>query len=346
MAAEPRARRVAIAYDAIHRGHDVPRHPEQPGRVEAVMERLGAGGRLAGLEQLAPRAATDAELELIHPASHIDYVRSMDEASGGRIDADTRVVPGTFAAATHAAGGTLAALDAMLSGEVGAAFAIVRPPGHHATVDRAMGFCYFNNVAIAAASARQTHGVQRIAVADFDVHHGNGTQDVFWTDPDLLYCSLHQYPFYPGSGHWRETGGPGAEGATVNVPLQEGCGDAEYLRVFDALLLPIIERFRPELLLVSAGYDAHAGDPLAGMAVSTEGYRAIMRRLRATADTVCGGRLVATLEGGYDLNDLAASVEASIGALQEAAPSYEPAPPAGEAFERYLEGLRELHRLH
>jgi acetoin utilization deacetylase AcuC-like enzyme len=338
-------RRVAVAYDPIHLRHNVARHPEQPGRVEAIMQRLDAGGRLAGLQQLTPREASDAELELIHPASHVDYVRRLDESGGGRIDADTRVVPGTFAAATHAAGGTLAAVDAVLDGAADATFAVVRPPGHHATANQAMGFCYFNNVAIAAAYARRNHGVGRIAIADYDVHHGNGTQDVFWNDPDLLYLSLHQYPFYPGSGHWRETGGPGAEGATVNVPLQAGCGDAEYLRVFDRLFLPLVERFQPELLLVSAGYDAHAGDPLAGMEVSTAAYGAIVRRLRAAADALCGGRLVATLEGGYDLNDLAASVEASIDALTGAPPAYEPAPPAGEVFERYLDGLRELHRV-
>ncbi len=345
MAAQPPPRRVAVAYDGIHLRHEVARHPEQPGRVEAIWQRLSADDRLDGLQQLAPRAAVDAELELVHPASHIDYVRRLDAGGGGRIDADTRVVPGTFAAATHAAGGTLASVDAVLGREADAAFAVVRPPGHHATAAQAMGFCYFNNVAVAAAYGRRNHGVQRIAVADYDVHHGNGTQDLFWDDPDVLYLSLHQYPFYPGSGHWRETGGPGAEGTTVNVPLQAGCGDAEYLRVFDRLLLPLIERFQPELLLVSAGYDAHADDPLAGMDVSTAAYGAIVRRLRAVADATCGGRLVATLEGGYDLDDLAASVEASIDALTEAAPDYEPAPAAGETFERYLDGLRELHRL-
>ena len=345
MQGQPAGRRVAVAYDAIHQRHDVARHPEQPGRVEAIMQRLAAGGRLDGLQQLGPRAATDTELELIHPASQIDSVRRLDESGGGRIDADTRVVRGTFDAATHAAGGTLAAVDAVLGGEAGAAFAVVRPPGHHATADRAMGFCYFNNVAVAAAYARRNHGVRRIAVADFDVHHGNGTQEVFWGDAELLYLSLHQYPFYPGSGHWRETGGPGAEGRTVNVPLQEGCGDAEYLRTFDRLLLPLIQRFQPEILLVSAGYDAHAGDPLAGMEVSTAGYGAIMRRLRVAADTLSGGRLVATLEGGYDLNDLAASVEACIDALVEPVAAHESAQPAGETFERYLDGLRELHGL-
>lgn len=338
-------RSVALAYDPIHAQHDVWRHPEQPQRVEAVMRRLRADNVLDRLRLLQARTASEAETELAHPASHIDLVRRLDLMGGAAIDADTRVVPGSYDAATHAAGGTLAGVDAVLSEGADAAYCLVRPPGHHATADRAMGFCFFNNVAIAAEYARKRHGVERLAIVDFDVHHGNGTQEIYWSDSDVLYLSLHQYPFYPGTGHWREIGGSAAEGTTVNVPLDAGSGDGEYLRTFDRLLLPVVERFRPDLLLVSAGYDAHAGDPLAGMAVSTEGYRSIMLRLCVAAGAVCSGRLVAVLEGGYDLNDLAASVEVSIEALLEDSPTFDPAPPAGAAFERYLDSLRELHGL-
>jgi acetoin utilization deacetylase AcuC-like enzyme len=336
---------VALSYDPIHVRHDVRMHPEQPGRVEAVMRRLRGDGVLARLQALDPRAATDAELELVHPAGQIELVRRLDESGGASIDPDTTVVPGSFAAAKRATGGTLAGVDAVLSRAASAAFCAVRPPGHHATADRAMGFCFFNSVAVAAEYARRRYGMERLAIVDFDVHHGNGTQEIFWDDGALLYLSLHQYPFYPGSGHWREIGGPTARGATVNVPLQAGSGDAEYLRTFDRLFLPVLERFRPELLLVSAGYDAHDRDPLAGMAVSTAGYRSIMRRLRASADAVCDGRIVATLEGGYDLDDLAASVAVSIEALLEDSPSVDRALPAADAFERYLKSLCDLHGL-
>jgi acetoin utilization deacetylase AcuC-like enzyme len=336
---------LAFCYDAIHKQHDVRAHPEHPGRVEAVMEHLGSSGVLDGQRLLEPRAASDAELKLVHPAQHIERIRLLDEAGGGALDPDTAVVPGSYAAAVHAAGGVLSGVDAVLQGEASSAFCLVRPPGHHATAGRAMGFCFFNNVAVAARYARQRHGVERLAIVDFDVHHGNGTQEIFWDDPAVLYLSSHQYPYYPGTGHWRETGGPEAKGGTVNLPLPAGSGDDEYLRGFDRLLLPALERFQPQLLLVSAGYDAHEGDPLAGMAVSTEGYRAIVLRLRSAAEAVCGGRIVAALEGGYDLGDLAASVQASIEALLEASPVYKPAPEASAAYESYLEQLRELHGL-
>jgi len=309
------------------------------------MEYLRARDALVALQPLAPRAATESELELVHPTRHIDRIRGLDASGGGSIDPDTAVVVGSYAAALHATGGVLAGVDAVLGGLTPSAFCLVRPPGHHATADRAMGFCYFNSVAVAAQYARQVYGLERLAIVDFDVHHGNGTQDIFWDDPAVLYLSTHQFPFYPGTGQWSQTGGPGAVGCTVNVPLPAGSGDIEYLRVFDRLLLPVLKRFHPQLLLVSAGYDAHEGDPLAGMAVSTGGYREIMLRLRVAAELLCGGRLVAALEGGYDLADLAASVEVSIEALEEPSPSYSPAEPAGAAIEHYLDKLRELHGL-
>jgi acetoin utilization deacetylase AcuC-like enzyme len=337
--------RVALAYDPEHKQHEVRRHPERPERVEAVERHLRDSGALLRLEALAPRGATDPELELVHPAEHVERIRRLDASGGGKIDPDTSAVPGSFAAAAGATGGVLSAIDAVARHEADAAFCLSRPPGHHATADRAMGFCLFNSVAVAAAYARDRHGARRLAIVDFDVHHGNGTQDIFWDDPQLLYLSTHQYPFYPGTGHWSEMGGSDAEGCTVNIPLPAGSGDREYLRCFDLLLLPVIERFQPEMLLVSAGYDAHEDDPLAGMAVSTEAYGAIMRRLNSIAGLVCGGRIVATLEGGYDPSDLAASVAASIEALQDPSPAYVEAAPASEEFERYLAQLRRLHGL-
>ena len=336
---------VGFYYDPVHLQHDVGPHPERPDRVEAVMARLRSAPEMVRLQPLAARAATEPEIELVHPASHVERIRRLAEVGGGAIDPDTAVVAGSFEAALHAAGGTLAGIDAIASGAADAAFCLIRPPGHHATAGRAMGFCLFNNLAIAAAYARDRHGVERIAVVDFDVHHGNGTQDIFWNDPSLLYLSTHQYPFYPGTGHWSETGGPDAEGTCVNVPLEAGTGDVQYLRVFDRLLIPAIERFRPELLLVSAGYDAHSQDPLAGMDLSTDAYHAIVLRLVAVAKKQCEGRILAALEGGYDLNDLSASVQTSLAALLVESPDFEPARSAAPAFENYLDRLCELHRL-
>jgi acetoin utilization deacetylase AcuC-like enzyme len=332
---------VAFYYDPLHIQHDVGPHPERPDRVEAVITQLRARAALDGLQLLQPRSAGQSEIELVHPPFHVDRIRRLAESGGGAIDPDTAVAPGSFEAAAHAAGGLLAGVDAIAAGTASSAFCLVRPPGHHATADRAMGFCLFNNVAIAAAYARERYGLERMAIVDFDVHHGNGTQEIFWNDQNLLYLSAHQYPFYPGSGHWSEVGGPDAEGATVNVPVEVGTGDREYLRIFDRLFLPAIERFRPQLMIVSAGYDAHAGDPLAGLELSTEAYREIVLRLAA----VSNGRMLAALEGGYDLNDLSDSVEVSLAALTVDSPSFKASAPASPAFERYLDQLGELQGL-
>lgn len=345
-------RRVAFAYDPIHAEHDPGQHPENPGRLEAVMARLEAGGMLGRLQLLAPRGATNAELVLVHGQRHVERVRSLDVAGGGWADEgfapvpETIVTPGSYEAATHAAGAVLAGVDAVLKGEADAAYCLVRPPGHHATADRAMGFCLFNNVAIAARYAQQRHGLERIAIVDIDVHHGNGTQDIFWDDPSVLYISLHEYPFYPGSGHWRERGGADALGATVNIPLPVGSADGEYERAFDTLILPLLQRFQPQLLLISAGYDAHLNDPLADMALSTEGYRALMQRLRRFADEACQGRIVVALEGGYHPEALAASVEASLEALLAGTlPPAVPSPLAHPNVEQYLGELRRVNGL-
>ncbi|MGI8551608.1 MAG: histone deacetylase family protein [Dehalococcoidia bacterium] len=339
-------RTIAFAYDPIHVEHDPGEHPENAARLEAVIERLEGHAALQHLQQLGYRAASIDELLLVHSRRHIDRIHDLDVAGGAGIDLDTIVVPGTYEAALHSAGAVLAGVDAVIEGRAAAAYCLVRPPGHHATPERAMGFCFFNNVALAARYAQRRHGIGRVAIVDIDVHHGNGTQDIFWDDPTVLYQSLHEYPFYPGSGDWRELGGSAAAGLTVNVPLPVGSGDAEYGRAFDLLLLPLLARFHPELLLVSAGYDAHLNDPLADMALSTEGYRAIFERLRWLADTVCRGRILAALEGGYHREALAASVEASVDVLlADEMPAPTSASPAHPRVEQYLEELRHLHKL-
>jgi len=307
---------VGYVYDPIYLEHDVPGHPECPGRLRAIMSHLESSGMIARLAAVPPRDATLAELTRVHDPALVEQVRSAaDPYREHWLDVDTYVVGSSYQAALRSAGGVLAAADAVLDGAVSSAFALVRPPGHHATRVRAMGFCLFNNIAVAAAHLLDARGLARIAIIDFDVHHGNGTQDIFYSDGRALYFSTHQHPFYPGTGNYNETGeGPG-RGAIVNVPLPAGSGDEAYLRAYNEVCAPAVRRFRPEFLLVSAGFDAHFADPLAQMLVSTRGYYQIASLLRELAGELCQGRIVYALEGGYDHTALAWSVRACIDTL-------------------------------
>ena len=292
-----------------------PGHPERAERaavMAAVARRwAGAGGELA-----APRPATTAALLGVHDRQHVD---AMGATAGRRVrlDPDTYASPDSEAVARLAAGATLDAADRALAG--GRAVALVRPPGHHAERDRAMGFCLYNNVAVAAAHAL-SRGLDRVAVVDYDVHHGNGTQWMFYEEPRVLYLSLHQYPFYPGTGAAGDVGSGRGAGRTVNVPLAAGAGDADYGLVFERAVIPILEQFDPELLLLSAGYDAHDRDPLGGMHVSTAGYAWMTRALRAMAERCCGGRLAVVTEGGYDLEALEDCLVSTLAVMQEEGP--------------------------
>jgi acetoin utilization deacetylase AcuC-like enzyme len=302
---------VGYVYDPLYLEHDMPGHPESAGRLRAIMAHLETQGVLAELQRIAPRDATNDDLRLVHSQGLIDAVRA---ASGGDhhwLDVDTYVVPGSWTAALRAAGGVLAATDAVLAGQLDSAFCLVRPPGHHACPSHAMGFCLFDNVAIAAVHALERRDLSRVAIVDFDVHHGNGTQDAFEREPRVLYFSTHQFPFYPGTGNWDERG----TGNIVNVPLPRGCGDVEYIAAYRGVCAPALRRFQPDLILVSAGFDAHFADPLALELVSTEGYYEIARLLRELAEELCGGRTVFALEGGYDHTALAWSVRACFDAL-------------------------------
>jgi len=280
----------------------------------AMAERL----QRPALKLYAPRAASLAELELCHQEDYIADVEHTATLQRANFDPDTHTSPATFATATLAAGGVLTAVEAVLAGEAHNAFAIVRPPGHHALANRAMGFCFFNNVAIAAAALIANHGLERVLILDWDVHHGNGTQEIFYASPQVLYMSLHQYPFYPGSGLFEEVGAGAGVGSTVNVPMPAGFGDDEYLRVFDSLLMPIARQFKPEFILISAGFDCHFRDPLGGMRVTEGGFLAMARRMKRLAAESCRGRAWSALEGGYDLRALADSGRAVIEELGRA----------------------------
>jgi acetoin utilization deacetylase AcuC-like enzyme len=304
--------RTALVTDRRYLDHHPGRaHPERPERVEAMID-MAEGLKRDGLTFLAPREATLEELELCHER---DYIASVARTAGldrHAFDADTQTSPQSYRTALLGAGGVLTAAEAVLEGLVDNGFAIVRPPGHHALPARAMGFCLFNNIAIAAAWLLQKRGLERVAIIDWDVHHGNGTQDMFYYSANVLYVSTHQFPHYPGTGSIDEIGeGPG-EGFTVNLPMPASFGDPEYLRAFDELILPVCHEFKPEFVLVSAGFDCHFRDPLGSMCVTENGFLAMTRRINRLAAECCEGRVVAALEGGYDLKALADSGQAVI----------------------------------
>jgi acetoin utilization deacetylase AcuC-like enzyme len=318
--------KVGLLLDEVFLMHRMPDgHPERPERLLAVRDALSAVDAPARSQRLAVRRAREDELGLVHEAGYLQDLGRMLPGHQGYLDADTPFSAGTWEAALAAAGGALDTALASLDGRCPRGLTVVRPPGHHAEPGRAMGFCFLNNVAVAAAAAR-AGGCPRVAIVDWDVHHGNGTQDAFWRDPNVLYVSTHQYPFYPGSGAAEEIGAGEGRGATVNVPLPAGSGDAEYAAAFDEVVVPALRRFRPELILVSAGFDAFVDDPLAEMRVSVAGYRRMAHAVRAVADEMCQGRLVCVLEGGYDLDGLGACAAATFEILAAPGRHHAPAP--------------------
>jgi acetoin utilization deacetylase AcuC-like enzyme len=314
-------------------------HPERPARLQAA-ERGLAG---AGVELLAVpgREARADELERVHTPAYLEALEHFVAAGGGELDADTSTSAGSWGSARRAAGAALGAVESLRAGVGAAAFVVCRPPGHHATAARAMGFCLLNNVAV-AASALADAG-ERVLVLDWDVHHGNGTQDIFWDDPRVLYASFHQWPAYPGTGRASETGGTGAPGLTVNVPLPAGATGDVALRALDEIVAPASDAFAPTWVLVSAGFDAHRDDPLAGLSWSAGDYSALT--LRALALAPSPGRLVAVLEGGYDLGALERSVQATAAALGGAPVLPEPPTSGGPGMEAVGDALDVRRRL-
>jgi acetoin utilization deacetylase AcuC-like enzyme len=313
------SRTIQLLTDERMLAHAAPGHPERPERLAPVTDGVtdAASALKAPLERPAVEPASDEMLERIHPGWYLRALQAVAAPGGGWIDADTYLGPQSMLAARLAAGATLAAAEAVARGAAAIAFAVVRPPGHHASEERAAGFCLLNNVAIAVAGLRAMGLAQRIAIVDWDVHHGNGTQAVFEADPDLCYASTHEWPFYPGTGAAEERGSGPAIGTKHNVPLPVGTGDDDFTDAWRLQLLPAVEDFAPEVILVSAGYDAHRDDPLARLEVTEQGYRAVARELGAVARRLELPGVALALEGGYDVDALRASTSATVMGLWE-----------------------------
>jgi acetoin utilization deacetylase AcuC-like enzyme len=298
-------------YDPVYLQHDTGDHVESAKRLEAIISDLDWKGIRRQLTQIPARPATPQELTAVHQPEYILQVEAYCRNGGGWWDSDTLLSEGSYKAALYAAGGAIAAAEAVMTNQVHQAYALVRPPGHHATSNNAMGFCIFNNIAVAAHYALKTFKMERLLIIDFDVHHGNGTQDAFESDPRVLYISMHQYPLFPGTGQVEEIGRGDGLGTSVNVPLPPNCGDNEYRQVFDEIVVPAANRFKPELILVSAGYDGHWADELSHIRLSLDGYYDLTKTIRQLADGLCGGREVFCLEGGYNLKVLSCAVNAT-----------------------------------
>jgi histone deacetylase 6 len=331
---------TGLVYDEAFLLHAPPyEHPEDPGRLSAIWSRLTGDGLAGRCLRVHAREATREELLAVHTPAHVDSIEATAQRNFAQLDADTYTSRHSAVVARLAAGGLIDLAEQVLSGALANGFALLRPPGHHAEAGRAMGFCLFNNVAVAAQAARRS-GVRRIAIVDWDLHHGNGTQHCFEEDPEILYFSTHQYPFFPGTGAIGEVGRGRGRGRTVNVAWPAGMGDAEYLAAFDRVLLPIARAFDPELVLVSCGFDAAAGDLLGGMRLSAAGYAAMTQRVCSLA----GGRVVLALEGGYNLGAISAAAAACTAVLLgDTAPPVDPRPPNAVA-ERVLSEIIEQHR--
>jgi acetoin utilization deacetylase AcuC-like enzyme len=333
--------KLGILIDDIYMLHQPgSRHPESPRRLTAIREALQSLGVLERWTRIQPRPARSDELELIHHPSLLEHVEKAARRAPTYLDPDTVVSGDSYRTALFAAGGVLECTDAICSGGLRRVFAFVRPPGHHAEPDKAMGFCLFNNVALAAAYARIEHRIDRIAVVDFDLHHGNGTQACFYDDPHVLYVSSHQFPFYPGSGNFHEVGIRDGAGYTLNLPLPEGSGDESLVPIYSRIVSPILQQFRPQLILVSAGFDAHFKDPLGGLRVTQEGLRSVSASLIRAARTLCDGKILFVLEGGYSLEALHSCTTMIMQAMEEEEPAEMQVPDAPAYHSAYARSRR------
>ncbi|MBI9085172.1 MAG: histone deacetylase [Desulfobacterales bacterium] len=315
-------------------------HPDSPQRLESVYGALSQWPHGHRLAMLRPRPATREELLWVHSRDLLGRLETTVDDSGQMLSADTQASEGSYLAARLAAGGLFVAIDKVVAGELSNAFALVRPPGHHAERNRAMGYCLLNNVALGAMYARRTLGLERVLIVDWDVHHGNGTQHAFDSDPSVLFFSMHQYPHFPGTGHFTETGIGRGEGYSVNIAMPKGHGDGEYSVLMETLLGPVAEQFAPDLILVSAGFDTHGSDPMGNMRMTAPGFAGLTRILMDRAQALCRGRLVLCLEGGYHLQALAESVLAVLSELSGITHS-DPASARGQADPRKVDYVRK-----
>jgi acetoin utilization deacetylase AcuC-like enzyme len=313
----PRGVKTGLLYGDIYLKHETGSgHPERPERLRAIVAKLKQKGLLNELVALKPVPASTQWVGTVHTQAYIERVRKDCQSGTGYVDSpDSPASADSFEVALNAVGGVQSAIDAVIEGKIQNAFCAIRPPGHHALKAKAMGFCLFNNVAIAAKYLQQKHKLARVLIVDWDVHHGNGTQAIFDEDPSVFYFSVHQSPFYPGTGSAEDQGVGKGLGSKINVPLSAGCGDADYKRVLEERLKPAAAAFKPDFVLISAGFDAANGDLLGGMKVTPEGYAELTRIVKAIAEESCNGRLVSMLEGGYNTEALAASVEAHVRVL-------------------------------
>jgi acetoin utilization deacetylase AcuC-like enzyme len=342
--------KAGLVYDPIYLEHDTGAHVENSQRLVSIMSHLEGTGMKEKLISFSPRLASIEEVEMVHAPEYVFRIKGMAENGGGWLDPDTVMCPRSYEVALYAVGGVLSAVEKVMAGEVDSAFTLVRPPGHHATCNRAMGFCIFNNVAIAAKFALANFNIERILIVDFDVHHGNGTQEAFYGDPKVLYFSTHQYPFYPGTGWLDETGTGEGEGYTVNFPMAAGWGDEQYLRAFNEVLVPVAKKFQPQLILVSAGFDPHWADDIAMIQMSVTGFAQIAKILKQLAIELCQGHLILTLEGGYNLQVAASGTKAIFDVLLGNTEIVDPlgkAPLTRETvdFEQHLKRVKETHHI-
>jgi len=338
---------IGIVYDPDYLIHTQGQHPERKERLEHIIAALEQGGLIDFIKMLDPKPAGVEDIALVHDRT---YIHSIEEAclSGKRfLDMDTYIVPESYRVALLSAGGVLTGLKKVMDGPIRKTFVLNRPPGHHAERSRAMGFCLFNNIAIAASAARRDYGLKKIAIVDWDVHHGNGTQHAFENDREVLFISTHQSPAYPGTGRLQEVGRGDGEGFSVNIPLPAGCGDVEYALFFDRVVVPVLDQYKPELILISSGHDAYRQDPLAGMSLTHRGFHYMSEVLAAAADRWTGGKVLLCLEGGYHLQGQAGAVIQVLNAMgrwglpiTEQAPDLEPGKLAQQRLREVLEVQR------